>query len=197
MWAFRVPSAQYPADAPTRPTRRWQEVQAMQCAGFSQEAWQWPASAPWCWYPRVGRARPHVLAGSWCSVGSRPPAAWACPCAAAVYRLKEQALAACPPPSPEDAGAQAVYRLKEQALAACRRCLPPEGAGDGALACRKFARVALHARCAFRSVSARVCANGSRASAIEVFPELHFCMPASAANSITHWLVMCDAFHED
>ena len=48
MWAFRVPSAQNPADAPTRPTQKWRELQAMQRAGFSQEAWQWPTSAPWC-----------------------------------------------------------------------------------------------------------------------------------------------------
>ena len=47
MWAFRVPSAQNPADAPTRPESKWRELEAMHRAGFSEEAWQWPAQPPW------------------------------------------------------------------------------------------------------------------------------------------------------
>ena len=46
MWAFRVPSAQNPADAPTRPDCKWRELDAMHRSGFSEEAWQWPAQPP-------------------------------------------------------------------------------------------------------------------------------------------------------
>ena len=47
MWAFRVPSAQNPADAPTRPDCKWRELEAMHRSGVSEEAWEWPAQAPW------------------------------------------------------------------------------------------------------------------------------------------------------
>ena len=45
--AFRAPSAFNPADAPTRPQRKWRELEAMRRSGFPEEARQWPPDAPW------------------------------------------------------------------------------------------------------------------------------------------------------
>ena len=40
--AWRVPSKQNLADAPTRPNDKVQEMQQLAAAGFKQVAWQWP-----------------------------------------------------------------------------------------------------------------------------------------------------------
>ena len=51
--AFRVPSAQNPADWPTRPLAKRLGIEQLESEGFSRTGWVWPADMP-----GLGRAGP-------------------------------------------------------------------------------------------------------------------------------------------
>ena len=45
--AWRVPSKQNVADAPTRPAAKRDELRRLLDAGFQEAEWRWPRRAPW------------------------------------------------------------------------------------------------------------------------------------------------------
>ena len=47
LYAWRVPSRQNPADAPTRPVAKSCELQSLQALGFSETEWAWPPLPSW------------------------------------------------------------------------------------------------------------------------------------------------------
>ena len=54
LYVDRAPSAQNPADAPTRPREKAAAIAALKAAGFAEEDWEWPRH----WLPRRSRRGP-------------------------------------------------------------------------------------------------------------------------------------------